>query len=127
MESNTIFLYIIAVAALCFALINGICFLLKRNKSAKATGVITSVKMPNPETSKARNSKWAKVSYNVNGKSYQSANRIQVSMTSQIGTPVTVCYDIFNPEKLYSFSVSRIIVSLIIAAICIIAAVFKLV
>ena len=98
MESDTIFLYIIAVAALCFALINGICFLLKRNKS-----------------------------YNVNGKSYQSANRIQVSMTSQIGTPVTVCYDIFNPEKLYSFSVSRIIVSLIIAAICIIAAVFKLV
>ena len=127
MESNTIFLYIIAVAALCSALINGMCFLLKRNKSAKATGVITSVKMPNPETSKARNSKWAKVSYNVNGKSYQSANRIQVSMTSQIGTPVTVCYDIFNPEKLYSFSVSRIIVSLIIAAICIIAAVFKLV
>ena len=127
MESNTIFLYIIAVAALCFALINGMCFLLKRNKSAQTTGVITSVKMPNPETSKARNSKWVKVSYNVNGKSYQSANRIQVSMTSQIGTPVTVRYDIFNPEKLYSFSVSRIIVSLIIAAICIIAAVFKLV
>ena len=83
MESDTIFLYIIAVAALCSALINGMCFLLKRNKSAQTTGVITSVKMPNPETSKARNSKWAKV--------------------------------------------SRIIVSLIIAAICIIAAVFKLV
>jgi len=83
--------------------------------------------MPNPETAKARNSKWAKVSYNVNGKSYQSANRIQVSMTSQIGTPVTVRYDIFNPEKLYSFSVSRIIVSLIIATVCIIVAVFKLV
>ena len=127
MESDTIFLYIIAAAALCFALINCIQFLLKRNRAAQTTGTIISIKMPNPETAKARNSKWAKVSYNVNGKSYQSANRIQVSMTSQIGTPVTVCYDIFNPEKLYSFSVSRIIVSLIITAICIIAAVFKLV
>lgn len=127
MNSDTIFLYAIATAALCFGLINCIQFLLKRNRAAQTTGTIISIKMPNPETAKARNSKWAKVSYNVNGKSYQSANRIQVSMTSQIGTPVTVCYDIFNPEKLYSFSVSRIIVSLIIAAICIIAAVFKLV
>lgn len=124
MNSDTIFLYAIATAALCFGLINCIQFLLKRNRAAQTTGTIISIKMPNPETAKARNSKWAKVSYNVNGKSYQSANRIQVSMTSQIGTPVTVCYDIFNPEKLYSFSVSRIIVSLIIAAICIIAAVF---
>lgn len=127
MNSDTIFLYAIATAALCFGLINCIQFLLKRNRAAQTTGTIISIKMPNPETAKARNSKWAKVSYNVNGKSYQSANRIQVSMTSQIGTPVTVRYDIFNPEKLYSFSVSRIIVSLIIAAICIIAAVFKLV
>lgn len=124
MNSDTIFLYAIATAALCFGLINCIQFLLKRNRAAQTTGTIISIKMPNPETAKARNSKWAKVSYNVNGKSYQSANRIQVSMTSQIGTPVTVRYDIFNPEKLYSFSVSRIIVSLIIAAICIIAAVF---
>lgn len=124
MKSDTIFLYAIATAALCFGLINCIQFLLKRNRAAQTTGTIISIKMPNPETAKARNSKWAKVSYNVNGKSYQSANRIQVSMTSQIGTPVTVRYDIFNPEKLYSFSVSRIIVSLIIAAICIIAAVF---
>ena len=127
MDNDTIFLYIIAAAALCFALINCIQFIMKRNKTAQTTETIISIKMPNPETAKARNSKWAKVSYNVNGKSYQSANRIQVSMTSQIGTPVTVRYDIFNPEKLYSFSVSRIIVSLIIAAICIIAAVFKLV
>ena len=127
MDNDTIFLSVIAAAALCFALINCVQFLLKRNRTAQTTGTIISIKMPNPETAKARNSKWAKVSYNVNGKSYQSANRIQVSMTSQIGTPVTVRYDIFNPEKLYSFSVSRIIVSLIIAAICIIAAVFKLV
>ena len=36
-------------------------------------------------------------------------------------------YDTQNPEKLYSFSILRIIVSLIVAAICIGAAIFNLV
>lgn len=127
MESDTIFLYIIAVAALCSALINGMCFLLKRNKSAQTTGVITSVKMPNPETSKARNSKWAKVSYTVDGKTYQSENRVQVPMAFQVGSTVKVRYDKLNPEKLYSFSLLRIVISFLIAAVCILAAVFKLI
>jgi hypothetical protein len=48
-------------------------------------------------------------------------------MASQIGTTVTVRYDMQNPEKLYSFSILRIIVSLIVAAICIAAAIFNLV
>lgn len=127
MNNDTIFLYIIATMAICFGLINCIQFLLKRNKTAQTTGTIISIKMPNPETAKARNSKWAEVSYKANGKTYQSKNRIQVPMSSQIGTSLTVRYDTQNPEKLYSFSVLRIIVSLLIAAICIIAAVFKLV
>lgn len=42
-------------------------------------------------------------------------------MASQIGTTITVRYDTQNPEKLYSFSILRIIVSLIVAAICIAA------
>ena len=36
-------------------------------------------------------------------------------------------YDTQNPEKLYSFSILRIIVSLIVAAICIAVAIFNLV
>ena len=63
MDNDTIFLYIIAAAALCFALINCIQFIMKRNKTAQTTGTIISIKMPNPETAKARNSKWAIVSY----------------------------------------------------------------
>ena len=127
MNRDTIFLYIIAAIALCFGLINCIQFLLKRNRTAQTTGTIISIKMPNPETAKARNSKWAKVSYTVNGKSYQSENRVQVPMALQVGATVKVRYDKFNPQKLYSFSLLRIIVSILIAALCILAVVFKLI
>ena len=127
MNSDTIFLYIIAAAALCFGLINCIQFLLKRNRTTQTTGTIISIKMPNPETAKARNSKWAQVSYTVDGKSYQSQNRIQVPMALQTGSTVKIRYDKLNPEKLYSFSLLRITVSILIAAICILAAVYNLV
>lgn len=127
MDRDTIFLYIIAGIALCFVLVNCIQFLLKRNRTIQTVGTITSIKMSNPANSKFRNSKWATVSYKVKGKTYQSQNRIQVSMASQIGTIVAVRYDTRKPEKLYSFSVLRIVVSLLVAAICIAAAVFNLV
>lgn len=123
---DTIFLYVIAGIALCFGVVNCIQFLLKRNRTAQTVGTITSIKMTNPENTKFRNSKWATVSYKVNGKNYQSQNRIQVSMASQIGTHVTVRYDTQTPEKLYSFSVLRIVVSFLVAAICIVVAVFHL-
>ena len=123
MDNDTIFLYMIAAAALCFGLINCIQFLLKRNKTAQTTGTIISIKMPNPKTAKARNSKWAQVSYIVDGKSYQSQNRVQVPMILQVGSTVKVRYDKFNPEKLYSFSLLRIVISILIAAICILASV----
>ncbi|MEI3358245.1 MAG: hypothetical protein V8R41_04780 [Dorea formicigenerans] len=78
MDRDTIFLYVIAVIASCFGLINCIQFFLKGNKTAQTVGTIISFKT-------------------------------------------------INPEKLYSFSILRIIVSLIVAAICIAAAIFNLV
>lgn len=78
MDRDTIFLYVIAVIASCFGLINYIQFFLKGNKTAQTVGTIISFKT-------------------------------------------------INPEKLYSFSILRIIVSLIVAAICIAAAIFNLV
>lgn len=127
MDNDTIFLSVIAAAALCFGLINCVQFLLKRNRTAQTTGTIISIKMPNPETAKARNSKWAKVSYKADGKTYQSQNRIQVPMALQVGSTVKIRYDKFNPEKLYSFSLLRIVISILIAAVCILAAIFKLI
>ena len=78
MDRDTIFLYVIAVIASCFGLINCIQIFLKGNKTAQTVGTIISFKT-------------------------------------------------INPEKLYSFSILRIIVSLTVAAICIAAAIFNLV
>ena len=96
MDRDTIFLYVIAVIVSCFGLINCIHFFLKGNKTAQTVGTITSFRTINPENSKFRNSKWATVSYKVNGRTYQSQNCIQVPMASQIGTTVTVRYDMQN-------------------------------
>ena len=127
MGKDAIFLYAIAAVAVCFALVNALLLLLKRGKTGQTIGTISSIKMPNVEMAKARNSKWAEITYTVDGKTYRSKNRIQVSMTSQIGDSVTVRYDVKYPEKLYSFSASRIIASLLVAGICVLAAFFKLV
>lgn len=115
---DTIFLYIIAILAFGFGFINFIQYLLKRNQTAQIVGTIISIKTPNHQNSKFLNSKWATFSYKVKGKNYQSQNRIQVPMTSQVGTTISVRYDINRPEKLYSFSVSRIVVSFLIAVVC---------
>lgn len=127
MRKDAMILYAIAAIAVCFALVNAFMLLLKREKTAQTIGIISSIKMPNAEMAKARNSKWAEITYTVDGKTYRSKNRIQVSMTSQIGDSVTVRYDVEYPEKLYSFSASRIIASLLVAGICSLAAFFKLV
>lgn len=127
MKKDEMILYAIAAAAACFALVNAFMLLLKYGKTAQTTGIISSIKMPNAEMAKARNSKWAEITYTVDGKTYRSKNRIQVSMASQVGDSITVRYDMEHPEKLYSFSVSRIIISLLVAAICGLAAFFKLV
>ena len=127
MTGDIIFLYLIAVVSLAFAIFNGICFLIKRNRTAQTVGTIISITSPNPETAKARNSKWAKVSYKVDGRNITSKNRVQVPMTAEIGSSVTIRYDVEEPDQLYCFSLLRILAALCITVICIIAAVFNLI
>ena len=127
MSGDIVFLYCIAVISFVFALFNCVLLVVKRNNTAKTVGTIISIKMPNPESCKFRNSKWAIVSYKVNGRTYQSQNRIQVPLEAQIGTTVTIRYDEREPGKLYSFSILRVVVSFVITAICILVVAFKLV
>ena len=61
MGKDTVFLYAIAAVAVCFALVNALLLLVKRGKTAQTIGTISSIKMPNAETAKARNSKWAEI------------------------------------------------------------------
>lgn len=123
MENKTIFLYIILTLSLLYAAYNGVFMIIKRGKTSQTTGTIISIISPNPETAKARNSKWAKVTYRVNGKIYTSQNRVQVPMTAQVGSAIKIRYDTAQPDRLYGYSLLKIFVSLIIAAICMTAAI----
>ena len=127
MDINETVLYIVAAFALGFALYNMGCFIIKGKNTARTTGTIISLTSPNPSTAKARNSKWAQISYTVNGKSYTSENRVQVPMSSEVGGSISIRYDLDIPTKLYSFSLSRILIAVFIAGICIIAAIFNLI
>nr|UWI50738.1 hypothetical protein NZ312_03320 [Clostridioides difficile] len=127
MSTDIIFLYIIAVIALLFAVVNCIVYILKHNKTAQTTGTIVSIKMPNSETARVRNSKWAIVTYMVSNKVYTSRNRVQVPMTAQVGSSTLVRYDVKQPDKLYSFSMTRIVVGVLISAVFFIVAVFNLI
>ena len=121
MKNDTIFLYLIASVSFLFALYNALAFWAKRNMTGKTTGTINSITSPNPETAKR-----AKVTYRVDGKTYVSGNRIQVPLTAQVGNSVTVRYDLQHPERLYSYSLARILVSLFVTVVCIVIGVFHL-
>ena len=114
MERDVIVLYIIAILSISFAVFNGILFILKHGKTVKAHGTIISIKSTNPTNEKWRNAKLAIVSYSVNGRNIVSKNRIQVSSAAQIGMPVIIRYDRNQPERIYSYSVKRIIAGFLI-------------
>ncbi len=90
----------------------------------KTKGTIVLIKSTNPTNEKWRNAKLAKVSYLVNGRNIVSKNRIQVPLASEIGTPITIRYDRNQPERIYSYSVKRIIAGFLIGIGSVLIAVF---
>ena len=121
------FLILIVSSTILLFLLNNIATFFKNRSHSKETqGTIISFRTINPSTEKMRNSKWATVSYNVAGKNYISQNQIQVSMTADVGSVVQIRYDIFQPEKLYHFSVKRIIVSSLVVVGCLLIITFKI-
>lgn len=126
--SNEIyFLGAIVVIAFLFCVYNLVNLLLIQNKSAATTGTIISYTTAIPSTTAFHNSKWAQLTYKVNGKQYVSQKSIQVPFSSEIGSTVQLRYDTQHPERLYSFTPARILISLGITAVCIIAIVFRLI
>lgn len=125
MNKEVIFISAVALLAFGFCAINVVSFLINKNHSKKVQGTVISFKTVNPSAEKMRNSKWAIVTYNVAGKNYTSQNQIQVSMTADIGSHVQVRYDIDQPDKLYHFSVKRIVVSSLIVVGCLLVIILK--
>lgn len=126
MSGEVRFLCMIAVISFLFCIYNLVNLILIQNKSAKTTGTVISFTTAIPTENGFHNSKWAQVSYKVNGKNYISTNRIQVPFSSELGSTVEICYDKQQPEKIYSFTAARSLVSLGIMITCIIVIMFKL-
>ncbi len=72
---------------------------------------------------KVYNSKWAVVSYYVNGKQYVSEDRVNVPMKSEIGDQITVNYINDRPESLFTGSKQKLSWFIIAAIACTVIAV----
>lgn len=122
MHNNTLLLYIIAALAIAYALGNAYGLFVKRARTSITEGSVYSIWTPQSKMIRFRNSKWAKIAYKVGKKQYISYNRIQIPMSAQIGTKITVRYDTLHPDMLYSFSWTKIGVAGVIAVTCLIIA-----
>ncbi len=123
MNPEALFLYMIAAAALALAFANLFLWCIKKGKTAVTTGTVISISMPNPDTA-AWNSKWATVTYKIHDKNYTSQNQVQVSRAARVGSKITVRYNKQQPEKLYSFSLTRSAIALAVAFVSAILAFF---
>jgi hypothetical protein len=123
MKKDVMFLYIIALACIAFTLFEGISLILMHGKTATVIGTIVDIKTA--VSGSKNNSKWAVVRYNVDEKTYTSSNRIQVPMSSVVGSQIQVCYCIDQPTKLYSGSFTRLVIAFIVAIICVIIGYIK--
>nr|WP_308508985.1 hypothetical protein [uncultured Stomatobaculum sp.] len=127
MSNEILFFDAIAVIAFLFCIYNLLNLLLIHNKSATTKGTIISYTTAIPGTTAFHNSKWAQVAYKVNGKQYISQKSIQVPFSSEIGSTAQIRYDTQHPERLYSFTPARILISLGITIVSIIVIVARLI
>lgn len=95
--------------------IEGISLAIMGGKTKMVTGTIVDIRFTSAETMKVYNSKWALISYFINGEEYVSENRISVPMSFEVGDQVQVRYVINKPQKLYSRSTKRYIILLLLS------------
>jgi hypothetical protein len=123
MKKDVMFLYIIALVCIVFAFVEGISLILMNGKTATVIGTIVDIKTA--VSGNKNNSKWAVMRYNIDGKTYISCNRMQVPMSSVVGSQIQVHYCIDQPTKLYSGSFTKLAIAFIVAVICVVIGYIK--
>lgn len=117
-------IFVCCIAAICllYSLVQGIQLFLFRNKVMTVKAQVMNISYAVPNKNAFRNSKWATVIYNINGKVYVSEKKIQVPMKTTTGSNVTIrCYK-SNPAKLAYFSTKKFFVSFCIGMIFVLIA-----
>lgn len=123
-QSNKHFMIMIGVLALLYSIHQFTMFIINKNKIAYTDGIILKLNTAVPETMKKNNSKWAIVSYKVDGKEIISENKIQVSMNSNLGDSLKIVYYVDNRSKLFTATLKKAIIFLGISVISCIIAIF---
>ncbi len=116
MDIQTILFYIIAAILFVIAVIEGVSITTSSNKLKISIGTIVEIRLLNPST--VYKTKWASVCYKVDGEEYISENRITVPMYAEVGDKIQVKYLIDKPQKLYSRSIKRFIIVMIVSFVC---------
>lgn len=108
---------IVGTSALIFYIYQLTTFMINKNKIRYTEGTIIKLSTAVPETMKKNNSKWAIMSYKIDGKTIISENKIQVSMHSKVGDKVKIAYFKNNPGRLFTTPVKKSLISLIISVV----------
>ena len=123
--SSKLFFVIAGLLVLLYAIYQLAIVIINKNKIKHIDGIIVKVRTAVPETMKKHNSKWAIVSYEVDGKTITSRNEIQVSMYDKIGDRIQIAYFINNPEKLFTATLEKSFIFFLAAVILLVVGIIK--
>jgi hypothetical protein len=118
MAKEIAILYSISAALILFAISYSISLFFAERKVKKTMGTIVNTSYAVAETMRVYNSKWANMSYTVNGRGYISENRMQVPMNAEIGEQFPLKYYVEQPARLYTRSAKWPMIALGVAAAC---------
>lgn len=92
-------------------------FIKFRKRGCLTEGTIVDATTVCAETMKVYNSKWATISYKVDGKMRVAENRVLVPMGSIVGDRIMICYDRNSPSRVFNYSLKRALLLLIVATV----------
>ncbi|SFB43633.1 hypothetical protein [Clostridium frigidicarnis] len=95
-----------------------ISFMMNKRLISYTMATIIDTNTALPETMKKSNSRWAVVSFIVDGKDYISSSRIQVSMNDSIGDQIKIAYYKDNPSDLFTPNLKKAGISFVIGILC---------
>lgn len=117
MSNEKVLLFTVSAIALLFSICELISLIRNKNKVRGIKAEIIDIQFVAPESMKIRNSKLATARYYINGKMYVSENRVIVPMYREIGDSIEVKYFIDNPCLLYTRTVNRFFIAMLIGII----------
>ena len=121
MEQNAqaiVFFGVVAAFFIVYSAYQYISFMMNKELISYTMATIIDTNTALPETMEKNNSRWAVVSFRVDGKEYISSSRIQVSMNNSVGDQIRIAYYKDNPSDLFTSSLKKAGISFVIGISC---------